>query len=561
MMEQIQQTKTSNLNTCIHFTENQSYTALYARLSQDDGNEGDSNSIINQVKILEDYAKKHNYMPYKIFIDDGYSGTSFNRPDFMDMIKDAENGLAIRIIVKDLSRFGRDYIKVGLYTEILFPEKDIHFIAINDDVDSNRPQENDLTPFKNLFNEWYAKDCSKKIKSVKKAKGLAGEHMTTNPPYGYYKNPENKKEWLIDEESSNVVKEIFQLCLNGNGPTMIANILTERNILCPTAYAHEKGYPVVTKIPLNPCQWNSACIVSMLERMEYLGHTANFKTYRKSYKQKKKLNNDKSEWKIFENTHEAIIDQTTYDLVQKIRQGRVKQTRTGIKSIFSGMLYCADCGAKLSYRHVPNDMIKDNFSCSNYRHSTKACSMHYIRNTILEKLVLENLRQMIAYVRAYENDFVEMLLETSAKEMNKEQAKKKRSLVDKEKRIAELDNLFQRIYEDNVSGKLNDSRFEKLSNGYEAEQQQLKKDMEQLKVDLANEEQQSVNMKSFLTIVQRYTRIEKLTPEILHEFIDRILIHEGDKSSGKRIQEIEIIYNYVGKVEQSTIQASIRKAV
>lgn len=553
-MEQLQ-TITSNSKNCITYATAQPYTALYARLSQDDGNEGDSNSIINQKKILEDYAKKHNYIPYKIFIDDGISGTTFDRPDFVKMIKEAEQGNINRVIVKDLSRFGRDYIKVGLYTEFLFPEKDIHFIAINDDVDSNKHQENDLTPFKNLFNEWYAKDCSKKIKSVKKAKGMAGEHTTTNAPYGYVKNPSNPKEWLVDDEASNIVKEIFHLCVQGKGVTEIANELTERKILCPTAYARSKGYPIVTTPPLNPYQWNGATIKSILERMEYLGHTVNFKTFRKSYKQKKKFSSDKSEWMIFENTQEAIIDQETFDIVQKIRQGRVKQTRTGIKSIFSGMLFCADCGAKLSYRHVPSDMDKDNFSCSNYRHNTRACSMHYIRNKVLEELVKKNLQEMVSYVQAYENDFVNMLTNLSIKEQTKDKTKKKYRLLDIQKRIEELDNLFQHIYEDNVCGKLTDSRFQKLSKGYEEEQEQLIEEMKNLEIEMKNAEQQTINVKSFLAIVQRYTRITELTPEILHEFIDRIIIHEGDKSSGKRTQEIEIIYNYIGKIEQFAIKS------
>ena len=268
-------------------------------MSQDNGNVGDSDSIINQKKILAEYAERNGYTPYQFYIDDGFSGTNFERPQFKQMIEDAKKGTVKRIICKDLSRFGRDYIKVGLYTEFIFPDKDMHFIAVNDDVDSNVQKDNDLAPFKNLFNEWYARDTSKKIKAVKKAKGLAGEHMGCVAPYGYRKNPDNPKEWLIDEESAEVVREIFRLCVDGYGPRRIANILTERKILIPSAYALEKGYAVRNNIPKNPCQWSSTVVVDVLERMDYLGHTVNFKTHRKSYKQKKKIENDKSEWKIF----------------------------------------------------------------------------------------------------------------------------------------------------------------------------------------------------------------------------------------------------------------------
>ncbi len=478
-------------------------TALYCRLSQDDGNVGDSDSIINQKKILAEYAERNGYTPYQFYIDDGFSGTNFERPQFKQMIEDAKKGTVKRIICKDLSRFGRDYIKVGLYTEFIFPDKDIHFIAVNDDVDSNVQKDNDLAPFKNLFNEWYARDTSKKIKAVKKAKGLAGEHMSCVAPYGYRKNPDNPKEWLIDEESAEVVREIFRLCVDGYRPRRIANILTERKILIPSTYALEKGYAVRNNIPKNPCQWSSTVVVDVLERMDYLGHTVNFKTHRKSYKQKKKIENDKSEWKIFENTHEPIIDKSTFDIVQKIRANRKRPTKMGEMPMFSGILYCADCGKKLSFHRRANDPdTKHNFVYSNYRSDTHNCSMHYIRNVVVEQLVLENLREVVSYVKAYEDEFVQMVMDADIKQKSKELAKKKRVLSDKEKRYTQLDGLFQRIYEDNVSGKLSDERFVKLSQGYEA-----------------------------------------------------------DKSSGKRIQEIKIIYNHIGVFDRSKVNVYMGKAV
>lgn len=563
MLKNIQSVTTGNTFTTSPIKgTNTGITALYCRLSQDDGNVGDSDSIINQKKILAEYAERNGYTPYQFYIDDGFSGTNFERPQFKQMIEDAKKGTVKRIICKDLSRFGRDYIKVGLYTEFIFPDKDIHFIAVNDDVDSNVQKDNDLAPFKNLFNEWYARDTSKKIKAVKKAKGLAGEHMSCVAPYGYRKNPDNLKEWLIDEESAEVVREIFRLCVDGYGPRRIANILTERKILIPSAYALEKGYAVRNNIPKNPCQWSSTVVVDVLERMDYLGHTVNFKTHRKSYKQKKKIENDKSEWKIFENTHEPIIDKSTFDIVQKIRANRKRPTKMGEMPMFSGILYCADCGKKLSFHRRANDPdTKHNFVCSNYRSDTHNCSMHYIRNVVVEQLVLENLREVVSYVKAYEDEFVQMVMDADIKQKSKELAKKKRVLSDKEKRYTQLDGLFQRIYEDNVSGKLSDERFVKLSQGYEAEQKDLQSEIEALRMELSQEEQQSVNVKSFLSTVKKYTEIPELTSEIVHEFIDRIIVHEADKSSGKRIQEIEIIYNHIGVFDRSKVNVYMGKAV
>lgn len=563
MLKNIQSVTTGNTFTTspIKGTDT-GITALYCRLSQDDGNVGDSDSIINQKKILAEYAERNGYTPYQFYIDDGFSGTNFERPQFKQMIEDAKKGTVKRIICKDLSRFGRDYIKVGLYTEFIFPDKDIHFIAVNDDVDSNVQKDNDLAPFKNLFNEWYARDTSKKIKAVKKAKGLEGEHISCVAPYGYRKNPDNPKEWLIDEESAEVVREIFRLCVDGYGPRRIANILTERKILIPSAYALEKGYAVRNIIPKNPCQWSSTVVVDVLERMDYLGHTVNFKTHRKSYKQKKKIENDKSEWKIFENTHEPIIDKSTFDIVQKIRANRKRPTKMGEMPMFSGILYCADCGKKLSFHRRANDPdTKHNFVCSNYRSDTHNCSMHYIRNVVVEQLVLENLREVVSYVKAYEDEFVQMVMDADIKQKSKELAKKKRVLSDKEKRYTQLDGLFQRIYEDNVSGKLPDERFVKLSQGYEAEQKDLQSEIEALRMELSQEEQQSVNVKSFLSTVKKYTEIPELTSEIVHEFIDRIIVHEADKSSGKRIQEIEIIYNHIGVFDRSKVNVYMGKAV
>ena len=409
-------------------------TALYCRLSQDDKQEGDSNSIINQKKILKKYAMDRGYTNIQFYIDDGISGTTFNRAGFQSMIADVEAGKVKRVIVKDMSRLGRDYLQVGMYTEIFFPEHDVHFIAVNDGVDSNQ-EDNEFTPFRNIINEWYAKDTSKKIRAVKRSKGMAGEHIGSHPPYGYMKNPENKKEWIVDEEAAEVVREIFRLCVSGYGPTQIAHILTEREILCPTYYALEKGGKPRTVLPADKFAWNAPAVAAILERTDYLGHTVNFKTHRKSYKQKKKIENDKSEWEIFENTHEPIIDKSTFDIVQKIRANRKRPTKMGEMPMFSGILYCADCGKKLSFHRRANDPdTKHNFVCINYRSDTHNCSMHYIRNVVVEQLVLENLREVVSYVKAYEDEFVQMVMDADIKQKSKELAKKKRVLSDKEKR-------------------------------------------------------------------------------------------------------------------------------
>ena len=536
-------------------------TALYCRLSQDDKQDGDSNSIVNQKKILKKYALEHGYKNYLFYIDDGFSGTNFNRPDFQRMISDVDAGKVKRIIVKDMSRLGRDYLQVGMYTEIMFPERDIHFIAVNDGVDSMQG-DNEFTPFRNIINEWYAKDTSKKIRAVKKAKGLAGEHLSSNAPYGYRKNSDNPKQWLIDEEAAEVVKEIFRLCVDGNGPTQIANILAERKILTPVHYMASKGLNPITVLPENPYQWSSTVVVKTLERMDYLGHTVNFKTYTKSYKNHKKIFNNPDQWQVFENTHDALIDQSTFDIVQKIRQGRRRPTKMGEMPMFSGLLFCGDCGSKMSFhRKVDQPEEKHNFVCSEYRHNTKSCSMHYIRNVVVEKIALKNLREVISYVSSHEIEFVQMVVDTDLKTKNKELTKKKKRLTEIQNRIVELDEIFKRIYEDNISGKLSDERFMKLSNGYDAEQHDLQTELIEVRQELKQEAEQSVNVENFIAIVKKHTDITKLTPAILREFIDKIIVYAPDKSSGRRLQEIEIIYNHIGVFDQSKVTLWKGKAI
>ena len=528
-------------------------TALYCRLSQDDKQEGDSNSIINQKKILKKYALDRGYTNIQFYIDDGVSGTTFNRAGFQSMIADVETGKVKRVIVKDMSRLGRDYLQVGMYTEIFFPEHDVHFIAVNDGVDSNQ-EDNEFTPFRNIINEWYAKDTSKKIRAVKRSKGMAGEHIGSHPPYGYMKNPENKKEWIIDEEAAEVVREIFRLCVGGYGPTRIAHILTERKILCPTYYALEKGGKPRTALPADKYTWNGPVVAKILDRMDYLGHTVNFKTHVKSYKVHKTIYNSPDQWKVFEGTHEAIIDKETFEIVQKIRAGKRRPTRMGEMPMFSGLLYCADCGRKLSFhRKADEPAEKHHYLCENYRSNTANCTMHYIRNVVVERIVLENLKEVIQYVSNYEDEFVQMIMDSDMRQRNRELSQKKKRLAEIQKRIGELDTIFQRIYEDNIIGKLSDERFMKMSKGYEDEQRTLQTEADEIQSELQQEEKKSVDVKRFLAIVKKYTDLTELTPEILREFIDKIIVHAPDKSSGRRLQEIEIIYNHIGEFDRSKV--------
>lgn len=528
-------------------------TALYCRLSQDDKQEGDSNSIINQKKILKKYALDRGYTNIQFYIDDGVSGTTFNRAGFQSMIADVEAGKVKRVIVKDMSRLGRDYLQVGMYTEIFFPEHDVHFIAVNDGVDSNQ-EDNEFTPFRNIINEWYAKDTSKKIRAVKRSKGMAGEHIGSHPPYGYMKNPENKKEWIIDEEAAEVVREIFRLCVGGYDPTRIAHILTERKILCPTYYALEKGGKPRTALPADKYTWNGPVVAKILDRMDYLGHTVNFKTHVKSYKVHKTIYNSPDQWKVFEGTHEAIIDKETFEIVQKIRAGKRRPTRMGEMPMFSGLLYCADCGRKLSFhRKADEPAEKHHYLCENYRSNTANCTMHYIRNVVVERIVLENLKEVIQYVSNYEDEFVQMIMDSDMRQRNRELAQKKKRLAEIQKRIGELDTIFQRIYEDNIIGKLSDERFMKMSKGYEDEQHTLQTEANEIQSELQQEEKKSVDVKRFLAIVKKYTDLTELTPEILREFIDKIIVHAPDKSSGRRLQEIEIIYNHIGEFDRSKV--------
>ena len=525
------------------------WTALYCRLSRDDDNEGDSNSIQHQKQILEKYAKDHSITNYKFYVDDGYSGTSFNRPGFQEMLADIEAGYVDCVIVKDMSRFGRNYLEVGMYTEIMFPDKDVRFIAINDGVDSAR-DDNDFTPFRNIINEWYAKDTSKKIRAVFRAKGLSGKRLSTQTPYGYLKGENGQL--IEDTETAPVVRLIFRLAVEGNGPGKIARILREKQIVTPGTLEFHRTGRTSRYNPEFPYQWHESTVVNILEQKDYLGNTYNFKTTKKSYKSKKVIRNPEEKQVVFENTHVALIDQETWDLVQKARQSRRRPTKMGDMGMFSGMVYCADCGNKLHLCRTKSwDSSLDNYVCGTYKRRRGECSAHYIRSTVLETLVLDNLQKVIAYVRDYENDFVQQVTENKAAEQMQMLSVSKRQMEQQMRRIAEIDNIIKRLYEDNLNGKLSDSRFSKMSADYEQEQRTLENSNAELKCMVDTCEEQSLNIKSFLKCVRKYTEPCELTPDMLHELVEKIIVYAPDKSSGHRTQQIDIYYNFVGKIPLS----------
>ena len=523
-------------------------TALYCRLSQDDMLAGESNSITNQKAILLKYAQDNGFSNPQFYVDDGFSGTNFNRPDFIRMMNDVESGKVETVITKDLSRFGRDYLKTGEYIEIVFPDYDVRYIAINDNVDTFK-SENELMAFKNIFNDWFARDTSKKIKAVFKAKGMSGKHLSS-PIYGYMKSETDKNLWVIDEETAPVVRKIFKLCIDGYGPTQIARILTEEGIPTPTAYAKSKGRN--TGHPnARLHRWGEQTVDHILEKAEYAGHTVNFRTHTKSYKSKKRIDNPKEEWVIFENTHEPIISQHDFDLVQELRKNKRRVQRCGEVNPFSGMVYCADCGSKMYLcrsKYLNDD--QEHLKCSTYAGDKESCTAHYIRTIVLKEIVLKELNKLLITVKENEDMFVREAMNSSAEKHFSEVKRARKMLAQAKKRISELDKLFTRLYEDNVSGKISDERFAMMSKGYEDEQSKLKQAVNEFTKFIETNEQKHTDVEQFLKIVRNRTEITELTPEIMHEFIEKIVVHAPDKSSGHRKQKIEIHFRFnVAKTE------------
>lgn len=522
---------------------------LYERLSRDDNLEGESYSIGNQKKLLTKVAKEKGYTNLVHFMDDGISGVTMDRPGFVDMIRQLEEGRAAAIFVKDLSRLGRNYIEVGRLTEEFFPEHDIRLVAVSDNIDTAEG-ENELAPIRNLFNEWYARDISKKRRISNKIKGNAGEPMG-QPPYGYMKDPDNPKRWIVDDEAALVVKRIYSMTLDGLGTEQIAAQLERDGILTPRAYWLQKGVKRPGKgKQLPPTRWNSSTITKILSLQEYCGDILNFKTYSKSYKNKKRIDNDRENWVVFKDVHEPIIDRAVWEQVQQKRgTRRRRRTNDGEKNMFSGLLVCADCGNNLHYHFNQGNPEIKYFNCSNYKGNRGTCtSTHYVRVDFLEQVVLGEIKRLTKFASHYEDDFVKAVMGSSQQSVALDRKLKEKELAALQARDEELDGLFERIYEDNVSGKLADDRFSKMSRRYEDEQKEISEKIKTLRAEMDKLSSKAVTADMFISTVRKYTRARVLTPRMLNELIDRIEVHQAEKIDGEWIQHLTIHYNCVSAI-------------
>ena len=533
-------------------TTQQLITALYPRLSHEDELQGESNSISNQKRILETYAKQNGFSNLRWYTDDGYSGANFQRPGFQAMLADIEAGKVGTVIVKDMSRLGRNYLQVGMYTEMIFPQKGVRFIAINDGVDSAQG-ENDFAPLRNIFNEWLVRDTSKKIKAVKRSKGMSGKPITSKPVYGYLMDEDEN--FIIDEEAAPVVRQIYSLCLAGNGPTKIARMLTEQQIPTPGTLEYRRTGSTRRYHPGYECKWATNTVVHLLENREYTGCLVNFKTEKPSYKLKHSIENPPEKQAVFENHHEPIIDRETWERVQELRKQRKRPNRYDEVGLFSGILFCADCGSVMYQQRYQTDKRKqDCYICGSYKKRTADCTAHFIRTDLLTAGVLSNLRKVTSYAAKHEARFMKLLIEQNEDGGKRRNADKKKELEATEKRIAELSAIFKRLYEDSVTGRISDERFTELSADYEAEQKELKERAARLREELSKAQEATANAEKFMNVVRRHTTIEELTPTLLREFVEKIVVHESVALDGKRRgklrrQEIEIYYSFVGKVE------------
>ena len=524
-------------------------TALYCRLSQEDDRAGESLSIENQKAMLLQYAREHHFPNPMFFVDDGVSGVTYDRPGFQAMLAEIEAGRVAVAITKDLSRLGRNSALTGLYTNFTFPQNGVRFIAINDNYDTIDPNrvDNDFAGIKNWFNEFYARDTSRKIRAVQKAKGERGVPLTTNVPYGYVKDPENPRRWVVDPVAADVVKRIFDLCMEGRGPMQIANQLKADKVLTPSSYRALQGIKTPNKKPEDPYDWHSSTVVAILERREYTGCTVNFKTYTNSIWDKKQRDNLLEKQAIFPNTHEAIIEEAVFEKVQQVRQQRHRKTRTGRSSIFSGLVYCADCGEKLYYGATNNYRPEGAFfDCSlHWKHKDK-CGTHYIRETVLSRLVLKHIQAVTGYILRHEAHFRTVMEEQLRLESGEQIRIRRKRLERNENRIAELKRLFIRIYEDNASGRLSDDRFDMLSLTYETEQKQLEAECVTLRQEIEVQERQNENIEKFIQTAHKYVGIDELDGYALRELMSAIYVDAPDKSSGKRVQHIHIQYDGLG---------------
>ena len=527
---------------------------LYERLSRDDNLEGESYSIGNQKKLLAKVAKEKGYTNLVHFLDDGISGVTMNRPGFVEMICQLEQGKAAAVFVKDLSRLGRNYIEVGRLTEEFFPNHDIRLVAVSDNIDTAEG-ENELAPIRNLFNEWYARDISKKRRISNKIKGNAGEPMG-QPPYGYIKDPNDPKHWIVDDEAAQVVRRVYSMTLEGFGTEQIAAQLEKDDVLTPRAYWLTKGIKRPGKGKQQPpTKWNSSTITKILSLQEYCGDILNFKTYSKSYKNKKRIDNDRENWVVFQDVHEAIIERAVYEQVQQ-KRGKIRKRRTnnGEHNMFSGLLVCADCGSNLHFHFNQGNPEIKYFNCSNYKGNRGTCtSTHYVRVDFLEEVVLGEIRRLTKFASLYEDEFVKAVIGHSQQAEQTDRKLKEKELRTLLARDEELDGLFERIYEDNVSGKLSDDRFAKMSRRYEDEQKELAEKIKKLRSEIEKQSSRSMTTDMFIGLVRKYTRARKLTPRMLNELIEKIEVFNAEKIDGVWEQRLRIHYNCVGTIEIPTV--------
>lgn len=534
-------------------------TVIYCRLSQDDGLDGDSNSITNQKKILLDVVTRENLPNPILFVDDGFSGTNFDRPAISEALRLVENRQVSNFIVKDLSRLGRSYIKVGQLTEITFPSFDVRFIALNDGIDSSKPNETNsiFLPIKSLMDEMYAADTSKKIRAVVQSKARAGERVTVNPPYGYLKAPNNPKNWIVDPVASEVVKRIFQEAKSGKSLSEISKGLKNDKIFKPDRHRIEIGLKPISSSPnveTLPYFWTRETLSAILGREEYLGHTVNLRTRTKSYKDKRKVDNPKEDWLIFKNTHEAIIDQETFDIVRKMRNHKRSnqryKNRAGHENLFAGIVFCGTCGRKHYFcPQEKNGLNHDHYKCSGYRKPIDGCeNPHYIQKSALIEIVSGKLRQTIQEIHFDQEAFLKKIEQQSQAQFSKDSKRQQLQLQKDEHRSKEIDSIIQKLYEDNLLGKISDERFVKLSQSYEEEQKQLQTSISDLTEKLAKQQEDSLNISKFMTRISKYTELSKLTVEIVNELIDKIVIQKPTGTKRNRIIQVDIYYNFVGKL-------------
>ena len=534
-------------------------TVVYCRLSQDDGLDGDSNSITNQKKILLDVVTRENLSNPILFVDDGFSGTNFDRPAISEALRLVENRQVSNFIVKDLSRLGRSYIKVGQLTEITFPSFDVRFIALNDGIDSSKPNETNsiFLPIKSLMDEMYAADTSKKIRAVVQSKARAGERVTVNPPYGYLKAPNNPKNWIVDPVASEVVKRIFQEAKSGKSLSEISKGLKNDKIFKPDRHRIEIGLKPISSSPnveTLPYFWTRETLNAILGREEYLGYTVNLRTRTKSYKDKRKVDNPKEDWLIFKNTHEAIIDQETFDIVQKMRNHKRSnqryKNRAGHENLFAGIVFCGTCGRKHYFcPQEKNGLNHDHYKCSGYRKPIDGCeNPHYIQKSALIEIVSGKLRQTIQEIHFDQEAFLKKLEQQSQAQFSKNNKRQRQQLQKDKHRSKEIDSIIQKLYEDNLLGKISDERFVKLSQSYEEEQKQLQTSISDLTEKLTQQQEDSLNISKFMARISKYTELPKLTVEIVNELIDKIVIQKPTGTKRNRIIQVDIYYNFVGKL-------------